>query len=372
MADCMIIPTYWSTPDLPSWKIFDHPIPLSEEGTLGRTLDNLEERAYPDPVILFPAPEDARIEARVSQLASGRDLDIRIVKKSDLDEMRATLSRLGFPAESLNAVNMNSYGGVRNFGLIYAATHGFGNIVMIDDDECVDEGYHSSALRYMGSVVNAHEVLGKTGCVVDSDGRKVYDGQASNVLDTWPKDALFNETVRKELEAPERLTNCTVAFGGNMVLNKKLFLQVPFDPYGTRGEDDDYVLNARSRGFSFFFDQDLLLLHLPPQRQGSFWTRQRQDILRFRYLREKVRLFGFDPKSLGAFLEYFTRDDLEYKAVSSSIHTALKFVDQDRSEFLEFLNNAIIAESPAIQDIQAQAQTFLRFMEAWGDVLPRI
>jgi len=269
-------------------------------------------------------------------------------------------------------VNMNSYGGVRNLGLIYAALHGFENAVMIDDDECVDEGYHAAALRDMGSRVRDREVLGKTGCVLDSEGRKVYDGQVADALDAWPKDALFNETVRRELEASERLTNCTVAFGGNMVLNRKLFLRVPFDPYGTRGEDDDYVLNARSRGYSFFFDRDLLLLHLPPRRQGSFWTRQRQDILRFRYLREKIRLFGFDPESLGAFLEYFTRDDLERKAVSSSIQAALRFLDRDRGEFKEFLNNAVIAVSSPIGDIRAQAEAFLRFMDAWERVLPRV
>jgi hypothetical protein len=368
----MIIPTYWSTPDLPSWKTYDHPISITEEGSLGRTLDNLEEHGYPDTIVLFPAPTDLRIEQKVRDISAGRNLDIRVVTTTDLDRMRATLARLGFPADLLEAVDMTSYGGVRNFGLIYAAIYGFENIIMIDDDECIDEGYRASALRYMTERIGGREVLGKTGCVVDSAGLKIYDGQASDGLADWPKDALFNEAVRKELEATERLTDCTVAFGGNMVLNRKLFLTVPFDPYGTRGEDDDYVLNARYRGYPFFFDRDLLLLHLPPARQRSFWARQRQDILRFRYLREKLCLFGFDPSSVGVFLEYFTRDDLEYKAVSSSIQAALGFVDRDREEFLEFLNNAILAESPSIGEIRMKAKTFLRFMDAWGRVLPKV
>lgn len=371
-TSCLIIPTYWSTPDLPSWKIFDHPTPISEEGTLGRTLDNLEERAYPDPILLFSAPTDPRIERKVLELSAGRSADIRVVTGADLDRMRLELCRLGFPADLLGAVDMRSYGGVRNFGLLYAAMHGLDNIVMIDDDECVDEGYRDCALRHMAGRMGSREILGKTGCVVDSAGRKVYDGQASGGLANWPKDALFNETVRKELESPERLSDCTVAFGGNMVLNRKLFLNVPFDPYGTRGEDDDYVLNARYRGFPFFFDRDLLLLHLPPERRGSYWTRHRQDILRFRYLREKIRLFGFGPETLGAFLEFFTRDDLEYNAISSSIEAALEFVDRDREEFREFLNNAVLAESPPVREIRAKAETFLRFMDSWGSVMPRM
>lgn len=372
MANCMIIPTYWFTPELPSWKIFDHPVSVSEEGTLGRTLDNLEQMEYPDPVILFPAPANQLIETRVKEIAAGRSVDIRIFTETDLKQACSVLKKNGFPKDLLEAVNLNSYGGVRNTGLIYAALNGFDNVVMIDDDECIDKKYHAAALRYMGEQINGTEVLGKTGCVIDEDGRKFYDGQASYTLENWPKDALFNENVRKELESKNSLSSCTVAFGGNMVINKKMFLQVPFDPYGARGEDDDYVLNARYCGFPFFFDQDLLLLHLPPKRKKSFWTRQRQDILRFKYLREKVNLFGFAPESLGTFMEYFTQDDLEYKAVSSSVLAAQHFVDEDRDEFKEFLNNAILAESVPRTQLRSRAENFIHFLDAWKTVMPRI
>ncbi|MCE1159436.1 MAG: hypothetical protein LWX23_00575 [Spirochaetia bacterium] len=372
MADCMIIPTYWSTPDISSWKVFDHPVPIAEEGTLQRTLENLEKIGYPDAVVLFPSPADTAIEARVKELAAGRSLDIRVFSETDIAAIRVILGRRGFPAELLRAVDLNSYGGVRNMGLLYAALHGFENIVMIDDDECVDEGYRSAALRYMGERIEGREVLGKTGCVLDEEGRKLYDGQASFVLENWPKDELFNALVRESLEADKRLSDCAMAFGGNMVLNREMYTQVPFDPYGTRGEDDDYVLNARYCGFSFFFDQDLLLLHLPPKRKGEYWARHRQDIFRFKYIREKARLFGLDPKSLGIFLEYFTQDDLEYKAVSSSIFGALQFVDSDRNEFREFLNNAVLAETLPPWQLRARAETFLRFVDAWQKIVPEI
>ncbi|MDA3956573.1 hypothetical protein [Oceanispirochaeta sp.] len=372
MSNCMIIPTYWSTPEIMSWNIFDHPISVAEEGSLGQTLDNLEKMNYPDPVILFPSPMNSVIEAKVKAITAERSIDIRIFTDTDLKQIISALKKNGFPEDLLQAVHLDSYGGVRNIGLLYAAIHGFDNVVMIDDDECIDENYHSKALRYMGTDYKGTEILGKTGCVIDEDGRKFYDGQASYVLENWPKDALFNENVKKELEAEDPLSPCTVAFGGNMVINRKMFLQVPFDPYGTRGEDDDYVLNARYCGLPFFFDQDLLLLHLPPKRKGSYWTRQRQDILRFKYLREKVRLFGFDPQSLGTFIEHFTQDDLEYKAVSSSVLAALHHVDIDRNEFNEFLNNAILSESISAGAYRATAETFIRFLHAWQEVVPRI
>lgn len=372
MANCMLIPTYWSTPNLLSWKAFDHPVPISEEGTLGRTLDNLETFGYPDPVILFPSPADAHIEAKVRGIAAGRSLDIHVFSELDLLAIRQVLERRGFPAEALRVVDLDSYGGVRNMGLLYAALHGFENIVMIDDDEFIDEGFRQAALRYMGESIDGREILGKSGCVIDEEGKKSYNGQASFILENWPKDELFNVLVKESLETDKPLFDCHMAFGGNMVLNRKMFTQVPFDPYGARGEDDDYVLNARYCGFRFFFDKDLLLLHLPPKRKRDYWARQRQDIFRFRYIREKARLFQFEPTSLGSFLEYFTQDDLEYKAVSSSISGALQFVDSDRVEFREFLNNAVLAVTPPARQLHARVEAFLRFMDSWQKIVPKI
>jgi hypothetical protein len=368
----MIIPTYWTTSGQPSWKVFDHPVPIDEEGTLARTLDNLQAVSYPDPVVLFPAPLDGEIVAKVRRIAEGRSIDVRVFSEEDHAAMIGALRDNGFPVDMTGTVAMTSYGGVRNIGLIYAALHGFENVVMIDDDECIDGEYLRVALGNMGRADDGVEVLGKTGCVVNGDGHKVYDGQATAVLEDWPKDTLFNEAVRRELEAEDSLSSCSVAFGGNMVLNAGMFLRVPFDPYGTRGEDDDYVLNARRCGYKFYFDKELVLLHLPPKRNGAYWMRQRQDILRFKYLREKAKLFGFAPESLGCFLEHFVQDDLEYKAVSSSIKAALQFVDTDRAEFQEFLNNAILAEARPADEYRAKAEAFVAFLEAWQETIPRV
>jgi len=39
---------------------------------------------------------------------------------------------------------------------------------------------------------------------------------------------------------------------------------------------------------------------------------------------------------------------------------------------VELLNNAILAESSSIQQTRFQAETFIRFMVAWRDVMPPI
>ena len=373
MPNCMIIPTYWSTPDINSWKIFDHPTPIQEEGTLRRTLQNLQEVSYPDPIILFPAPVAPQIECRVAQIAAEFYLDIRICTAKDIDHIRTCLEKVGFPKAYMHTISMHSYGAIRNMGLLYALVHGFDTVVMIDDDECIDPQYHRQALLHMDEVFGDFTILGKTGAVMDESGKKYYDGQSTFTLQDWPKDQLFNENVLLEIEAPGELTPCTVAFGGNMVLSRKLFQTVPFDPFGTRGEDDDYVINARYAGFPFFFDKNLTLLHLPPKRNTGFWTRHRQDIIRFKYARAKFKILNINPNSAGSFLAYFTRDDLDFKIISSSIAGAKYFVDHhDRREFEEFLNNALLAATCTDSDCERSAGDFLRFLDAWTTYAPRL
>ena len=41
--DCFVIPTYWSVQGVDSWKIFDHPTPIEEDGTIQRTLENFDK-----------------------------------------------------------------------------------------------------------------------------------------------------------------------------------------------------------------------------------------------------------------------------------------------------------------------------------------
>ncbi|MDD2406540.1 MAG: hypothetical protein PHU24_08805 [Sphaerochaetaceae bacterium] len=373
MPNCMIIPTYWSTPEIKSWQIFDHPTPIQEEGSLRRTLRNLQDVSYPDPIILFPAPTDPQIEKRVTQIAAEFCIEIHVCTAEDIAYIKTCLKRLGFPDAYLTTVSTNNYGAIRNIGLLYALVHGFDTVVMIDDDECIDSGYHQQAMLYMDKIYDGFTVLGKTGAVVDGSGKKYYDGQSNFILKDWPKDQLFNKSVQKEIESPGEIAPCTVAFGGNMVLSRKLFQTVPFDPFGTRGEDDDYVINARYVGIPFFFDKNLTLLHLPPKRNTGFWTRHRQDIIRFKYARAKLKALHIDPDSAGSFLAYFTQEDLDYKIISSSIAGAKYFVDHhDKCEFEEFLNNALLAATCTESNCKKNAEDFLRFLDAWTTYAPKL
>ena len=98
------------------------------------------------------------------------------------------------------------------------------------------------------------------------------------------KPAIMNEAVRQLQESPGRWVDSVVAFGGNMLFGRKLFRRVGFDPGITRGEDFDYVLNARLAGYKFWLDKCLRISHLPPKQHDTPpYVKLAEDIRRFLY-----------------------------------------------------------------------------------------
>ena len=373
MKQCIIIPTYWSMQGIESWKTFDHPTPIAESGTIGGTLANLAEMNFGVPVVLFPAPTDAKIESRVRELAAPHKLDLHVFSGDELERVRTLFADAGFPSDLVPDLHMNSYGAIRNMGLIFAALKGYDFVVQIDDDEIIEQrDFFDIAASPLGTKIGGDIVWGTTGFYRDKNDNVFYDGQAAFTFKNWPKDELFNEAVKRNWQQPARLGACIEAHGGAMVIHRNMFTAVPYDPYGTRGEDDDYAINALHKGLKYFFDRDLWVRHVPPERKGAFWSRQRQDIIRFKYLREKVRLMKLAPDALGVFIGAFVRDDLEYRAVSSCVDAALQFVDRDRAEFGEFLNNAVLAVELSQIEMSARADRFLRFTDAWSRVMPKL
>lgn len=63
---------------------------------------------------------------------------------------------------------------------------------------------------------------------------------------------------------------------------------MPFDPKIARGEDIDFLINARMFGFPFFRDNQLSITHLPPPKTHPTWLQLRVDIYRFMYERAKI------------------------------------------------------------------------------------
>ena len=72
-----------------------------------------------------------------------------------------------------------------------------------------------------------------------------------------------------------------------MVLHADAYGSIAFDPWIARGEDLDYLINARMARSDVWFDNQFSLLHLPPegaQHSGRF----EQDVYRWFYEVRKI------------------------------------------------------------------------------------
>jgi hypothetical protein len=76
-----------------------------------------------------------------------------------------------------------------------------------------------------------------------------------------------------------------------MEFTAELAASVGFDPGITRGEDIDYLINARLEGRRFFLRKNLTIVHRPPaggSYRDSNLSKLRQDVIRFLYERAKL------------------------------------------------------------------------------------
>jgi hypothetical protein len=95
----------------------------------------------------------------------------------------------------------------------------------------------------------------------------------------------------------------------------------------------DYVANAAKWGIPFFFDKNLRILHLPPEKPHPTWLKLRQDLVRFAYARRKLReqephpeLVRVSPLKLAPYPGNFLTDELEEKAYRSHTLLALEYL----------------------------------------------
>jgi hypothetical protein len=376
MKTCIASYSQWTTGKDGNWTIFDHPDPITVKGTVGRMLESFIKSDVKSHVVIFPNSTHPSIEKHVKNLIKPYmdKLDLHMFTGKEGKEMLKVLKKAGFPEEFDDSFGYANYGQYRNWMLLYAAFKGFDNILTIDDDELITKKRYVEdiAERDLLTTYKGKEVLGKGGCYTNAQGKKYYDGQIAE-FKQWPKDRLFNQSIKDQLNAPGgRLVRLETALGGNMIENRKMFLKVPYDINIPRGEDDDYAMNAEFLGFTYFYDKDMFVPHLPPKRTGFYWTRMRQDIIRFKYLREKCRLFGIDVNKINVFYRYFLQEDLEYVATVGSIDAAKRYWPTEPKEAEEFLNNAITAAKPSQNTMTQRVEKQIRFMKAWGKVLPKI
>lgn len=338
----LAIPTYWTYPGSqgPEEVIFDHPTPLNSPGTLRRTLESLAPLVSQGVQVGVVAAAtasslEAQVESRVREIISSPALPYPVVffSASHLKALQDFFKKQG-QEEFVSFLSWSGYAQIRNLTLILANIWEAEVLVSLDDDEVInDPDFFSKIEEDFAALGGDHPVVGLAGIYRDAQGGVLLPEPSAPWSYVWPKFRWLNAALTELALTGPRLKLTPLGFGGNMALGAGLFRQLPFDPALTRGEDVDYVLNARMFKIPFFLDNTLSITHLPPDKPHPTWLRLRQDLVRFSYTRLKLSQQepqpGMARVTTGELKPYpgnFLEDDLEARAYQSHTLLALEYL----------------------------------------------
>jgi len=336
MKVTMVIPSYWGRERAAGWQpgdaIYDHPTPLDEEGTLGPALESikvLDDKDFDLVVIAVSAAwqiQDA-VEDKVRDIIEAHHPGVPtlLFGPSALAHVHELLFEHG-REHYLDLLQLAGYSNVRNLCLAVPQILGSEVAVLIDDDELFDDpSFMAKAKDHIGRVREGRPVCAVAGYYLQPDGGYRLSKVPRPWMTYWNQYEKMNEAFDLIIGRGPRLKPTPFVFGGNMVLHRDLFTAVPFDPLVPRGEDIDFLINARMFGFTFFLDNELSITHRPPPKTHPTWRQLREDVFRFVYERQKIRmqkpLAGMTtvrPEDFDPYPGCFLRDDLEEKIEGAS------------------------------------------------------
>lgn len=383
----MVIPSYWSRESNIGWKegdaVYDHPTQLDGENTLRRTLqsiDILEDKNFQLVVIAVATAEDIakQVEDKVLNIIKSISLgvDVFLFGSTHLGQIHSILLSKG-KKNYASLLSLKGYANIRNLCIFIPHVLGSDVAVLIDDDEVFEDPcFMSKAKEFIGRNVDGRMVYSVTGYVVNSDGDYRVKKPFHPWMRYWDKNEKMNEAFDKMIRRQPRLKETPFALGGNMVIHRNLFSVVPFDTNVPRGEDTDFLMNARMFGFSFFLDNQLSIRHLPPPKSHPIWMQLREDIYRFVYERTKIKyqkdrmgMTRIYPEDLDPYPGCFLKGDLEEKVEKSCKLLSNEYLAKgDKLDSKEALHNITLAKSDAVPKYDP-FERLCQMQKHWKDLM---
>lgn len=386
MKVVMVIPTYWGRSRREPLNledvVYDHPTPVDKEGTLRRALESLgvlKNKQF-EIIVLGAASHPAfkkEAEEKISKIVADfkDDWQITQLSFSDIDLFKKHL-RGKKKSHLTELISLFGYSNVRNMCLVAAHLKGAEVVILFDDDEVLeDPAYIDKAVEFVGRKHKGKFVGGVAGYYVRAEGGYVCPETKDWWWLEWQGSEKMNEAFCLIGQKP-RLKETPFAFGGNMVIHRDVFTEIPFDPLITRGEDIDYLVNAKMFGYDFFLDNELNIRHFPPKGRVPDWLGFRQNAYRFSYMRAKLKsqrkVKNMRTVSLDELQPYpgrFLGDDLDEKIYKTSVLLGLKhLLEGDQAGFEESLNNIEIAKRVANPDFDP-FRRLCELQEAWEELM---
>ncbi|RCW49880.1 MULTISPECIES: cyclic nucleotide-binding domain-containing protein [unclassified Halanaerobium] len=386
MKTIMVIPTYWGRHSEIGWQmgdeIYDHPTPIDQEGTLGRTLDSMqviENKDYELIILVAVTTPELQEEAykKVSQIVSEHRPSVKtyVIGDSHLSEIKREYRRLSEINTSI--LSLKGYSNIRNMCLYTAYILEADTAVLIDDDEIFeDPEFMDKAVEFIGGRLYGQTVDAVAGYYLNKKNEYYDDVEIEPWMTFWNRFGSKTKAFDKIIGSEPRLKKTPFAFGGLMVIHRNLFKIVPFDPEMTRGEDIDYVINSRMFGFNFFLDNTLSIKHLPPAKNHAVWQRLRQDIYRFFYEKAKIEgqeerpnMIKIEPEDFDPYPGEFMKPDLEDKVTKTNLILSLDYLTREQVENAKAsIKNIYISKYDAVPEYNV-FKKYLEVQKNWRELL---
>jgi hypothetical protein len=377
MRVCLAVPTFWTYSESRGAEevIYDHPTPLDTDGTLERCLNSLRQySAVETKVVVVAAAAAASLEAAVEQRVSD------LLKKfpapvlfsySHLHKFHSFCQQHGHE-EFVELLSLTGYAAVRNLTLVAANLVDADIMISLDDDEIIADGNYLARITHdYTTLAKKYDRFGLAGLYENPAGEILAPEPTGDWVQYWPKIRWMNEIFAELAAAGVDLQLTPVALGGNMVIGAALYRFLPFDPAVARGEDIDYVINARLFRVPFFLDPHLRVVHDPPVKPHPLWRRLRQDLQRFWYTRLKLVAqkdtltpANVDPAELMPYPGNFLMADLELRAYRAHVALAREYLTgHQTAEAEQTLENLAVLQDLSPTD--RVLEKYLARVEKW-------
>lgn len=380
MNPLVVIPTYISArgrrEGSPLATIYDHATPLGREGELPRCLKSLTRARDLGAVAILVAAEPGVEEQAAEKIrriaAQFPQMSIMVVSSQELDIVHRRFEQLGM-GRLESEVGLTGYSAVRNMGLVLANVLGFDSVVFLDDDEIVeDPDFLVKGMYGLGKLTRRGiPILAKTGYYINEEGTYHSMSQDKWYNHYWEQGKAFNTWIDEAMAGP-RLSRSNHVCGGCLAIHREAFKRLSFDPWISRGEDLDYLLNLRMYGSDIWFDNQWTLRHLPPKTVNE-GRRFRQDVYRWlyefrkmEYSRTQIDLQQVKPSSLVPYPGPFLEPGIQKRIKRTAILRSLA-----RRDKREYRKAAKAARAEAAEYASRNCAKYFEFQYVWPELMAR-
>lgn len=192
-------------------------------------------------------------------------------------------------------IDNHGYGNMRNLQLINQILFDIPYQLNLDDDEViVNRNFFHKTLEIERIIEKEKNLVGVGGLYLNSRlspdiSQQKKINKEMNVFETRliVQQQLIDFYKKKDWYFP-----VGAVFGGLNIMNNKVAREVCFDPFITRGEDIDFLINAFFKNFLFGFSSSWSIVHKLPSKYLYLSldrnNKLKRDIIRFLYQKRKI------------------------------------------------------------------------------------